>query len=223
MFSVYHRDKFSQYLLQIFDTRDEAERFVKRQYAGRFMPGRDYVYICDEQGVQVNGWEVDYMAQFEAVKTWSFGSRSSGKTWTTQLNSRPAGLLSCNCPGWTFKKKDKARWCKHTTAVAQQEGYQLQEVGQYLYIVDQRVLAAKQKYAGIATTPQQKFMALIAEYEDAIARMSQLDPGDMLRLAPEVETCKFKVESYMLLLEQHGINGMEAYESAQAKLGKVLS
>lgn len=28
-----------------------------------------------------------------------------------------SGIVSCNCPGWTFKRKGKVRSCRHTKIV----------------------------------------------------------------------------------------------------------
>ena len=48
--------------------------------------------------------------------TAEFRSSSSDKVYETRLYAD--GTTSCNCPGWTFKRGDKPRSCKHTKAVA---------------------------------------------------------------------------------------------------------
>ncbi len=46
---------------------------------------------------------------------WSFAS--SGGSTTYEVLRQPDGSLTCNCPGWTFKRKGDVRGCKHTKAV----------------------------------------------------------------------------------------------------------
>lgn len=53
------------------------------------------------------------------VKHWRFPSSSGDQTYTVILWDN--GSLSCNCKGWTFKKKDcDVRYCKHTFQVMQE-------------------------------------------------------------------------------------------------------
>jgi len=46
---------------------------------------------------------------------WAFPS-SKGTT-TYEVVRQPDGSLTCNCPGWVYKKKDAIRECKHTRLV----------------------------------------------------------------------------------------------------------
>jgi len=46
---------------------------------------------------------------------WEFPSSSSSKIYTTMRHED--GHLSCNCPGWCFKKNGKDRSCKHTNSI----------------------------------------------------------------------------------------------------------
>jgi hypothetical protein len=222
MYGVYHEDKRTRYLLKLFDDVNEAKSWVKANYGDRLWPAgdRDTVYLLDEDGNYIDSWKVDWMPVFDAVKSWNFRSSSGSGQYRTQLNA--TGLLSCNCRGWTFKKQGKPRSCKHTTEVAENEGYRLKVIGDYLFVEDKALKTAKSKFSG-ASTPEQKFMQLIAEYENAIERMAKLEPKDMLLMAEEVEICKFKVDSYLLLLEDKGVDGMAAYDAAQAKLGAIFS
>lgn len=172
------------------------------------------------------------MAQFEPIPgmVWKFPSSSGSAVHTTQVNS--TGIVSCGCPAWTkgFKKMEHFgspipyRHCKHTTDVIARQGLDVEVKGQYLFIVDQRLKQAKQKFApkgpikAVPTTPQEKFAMFIQEYEDAIAYMATLEPNQMMNAVERVQTAQFKVEGYLLLLEDKGIDGTAAYEAAQAKL-----
>jgi ATP-dependent DNA ligase len=49
------------------------------------------------------------------MKTFKFNSSSSAKVYTVKLNDD--GTTSCDCMGWTVKKLNKPRMCKHTTEV----------------------------------------------------------------------------------------------------------
>ncbi len=49
------------------------------------------------------------------MKTFKFNSSSSDKIYTTRLNDD--GTTSCDCKGWTVKKLNKPRMCKHTIEV----------------------------------------------------------------------------------------------------------
>lgn len=180
------------------------------------------------------------MAQFVAVKTWGPFPSSSPKRppYTVQLNT--TGIISCNCKGWAIRKKDKytgeglVRECQHTKLVIAQEGLRIRNRGQYQFLVDQKLAQATKKYAAATPiteiakkvvqtrTPQETFAILIAEYETALDVMAKLDPADMIQAAPAVDRARFKVEAYMLLLEQKGIDGTAAYEAAQAKAGRIM-
>jgi ATP-dependent DNA ligase len=52
------------------------------------------------------------------VRRWSFPSGSSNATYSTVLWED--GSLSCDCPGWRFKRGGQDRSCKHTIQVAGQ-------------------------------------------------------------------------------------------------------
>lgn len=62
------------------------------------------------------------MSKNPPIYTWSFESTQprAGKiiTYLTQLNGE--GVLSCDCPGWVFKKKGQPRKCRHTRAVEEE-------------------------------------------------------------------------------------------------------
>src|SRR4051812_42801324 len=152
-YSIYHHytyeagRKKGSVLLGIKGSLNDAEAWVLAQYAGRFMTGRDYVAVHDEAGTEIIKWEVDYMAQFEAMPgmRWTFASSSGSGIYTTQVNT--TGILSCNCKGWTMRKKDQPRHCKHTDEVARTQGLKLEERGQYLFLVNESLNKAKQKFA----------------------------------------------------------------------------
>jgi hypothetical protein len=49
------------------------------------------------------------------MAAWAFPSSSGSTTYETVLDEE--GMLSCNCPGFIFKKKGQARGCKHTRQI----------------------------------------------------------------------------------------------------------
>lgn len=49
------------------------------------------------------------------VTAWAFPSSSGSTTYETTLDDE--GTLSCNCPGFIFKKKGQERSCKHTRQI----------------------------------------------------------------------------------------------------------
>ena len=49
------------------------------------------------------------------LAAWAFPSSSGSTTYETVLEED--GTLSCNCPGFIFKKKGQARGCKHTRQI----------------------------------------------------------------------------------------------------------
>ncbi len=49
------------------------------------------------------------------VAAWAFPSSSGSTTYETTLDDD--GILSCNCPGFIFKKKGQERSCKHTRQI----------------------------------------------------------------------------------------------------------
>jgi hypothetical protein len=226
MFAIYHEDTVydKTVLIKVCQTEDEAREYLDLNYKHRRIEEHvkgDYVYIAKEPSGPVVRWKVKYMPQFEALKSWKFRSSSGSGVYETRLTK--TGILSCDCRGWTFKKAGKPRSCKHTDEVIRDENLTVSAVGQYWMVDDKKLSAAKQKYGNLPkTTPQQKFLQLVAEYESAVTRMAALDPKDMFDMLEEVELAKFKVESYMVLLDQKGIDGMVQYEAAQAKLGAAL-
>ena len=50
------------------------------------------------------------------VGAWAFPSSSGSTTYETTLDE--VATLSCNCPGFIYKKVGQARGCKHTRQVA---------------------------------------------------------------------------------------------------------
>jgi hypothetical protein len=222
MFAAYHVDRKGQsVLMKLFKTEAEAVDWVNDSYADRFREQRDrdtvqVVQAIGELNRIVQTWSVDYMPVFDAVKTWSFKSSSGSGSYVTQING--TGILSCNCRGWTFKKPGKARWCKHTTEVIHREGLKVIENGDYLFIDDQKLKAAKKKYSATST-----FMNLVEAYESVINRMARMDPKNWVKIADEVEVAKFKVETYMELLENKDVEGIKKYEAANRKFGQILS
>jgi hypothetical protein len=52
------------------------------------------------------------MAVHEYI-TQTFKSETSDKLYFARIE-KATGRVSCTCPGWVFKKKDKQRGCKHT-------------------------------------------------------------------------------------------------------------
>ena len=50
------------------------------------------------------------------VGAWAFPSSSGSTTYETTLDE--VATLSCNCPGFIFKKAGQTRGCKHTRQVA---------------------------------------------------------------------------------------------------------
>jgi hypothetical protein len=157
---------------------------------------------------------------FNAIRTWGpFDSNSSDSQYYVQLNE--TGFLSCQCRGWTIYK-DRPRSCTHITDIVIPEmGYRVEGRGQYLFLHDAALAAAKMQYANpkaAVGTPQYKFAQFISEYEMAVDRMAALPPKDMYKVIPAVKEAKFKVETYLLLLQQNGIDGTAQYEAVQNKL-----
>lgn len=245
-FSVIHRYWFDknkatgQYrktgtvLLCLKPTLKEAEDMVEAAYSGRFMSGRDKVEIYNEQGAKVAEWEVDFMPQFEAIQGMvkTYPSSSGSGSYTAQVNT--TGIVSCQCMAWTrgFKKMSHPgsatpyRHCKHTDALASDLGIETEVKGQYIFRIDPKIAKAKQKFSAPAaktpTGPQEKFMLLVKDYEDAIAIMAALEPSEMYQAAAAVEMAKFKVESAILVLEQMGINAdVSAAAAINARLEAI--
>ena len=59
------------------------------------------------------------MAKDPPIYTWGFESSKprAGRIVTYLTQIQGSGVLSCDCPGWTIKKKDKPRQCRHTKSV----------------------------------------------------------------------------------------------------------
>lgn len=229
-----NRKKEGKVLIAIKDTLPQAEALLAALYQNRLMPGRDYARIYDEHGTQIVSWEVDYMAQFEAVPGMTISTPSSSnpkKSYITQLNT--TGIVSCGCRAWTMGWKkmnhpgslEPYRHCTHTDELIRRFNLNVEVKGQYLMQIDPKVAAAKKKFAAKPaqkpTGPQEKFALLVQEYEEAINIMAALEPDQMYQAAAAVEAAKFKVESYLLLLEQHGIDGTPQFLAAEAKLAAV--
>lgn len=68
------------------------------------------------------------------MKQFAFPSSSSDKTYHTMIGDN--GLLSCDCPGWTVKKLNKVRECKHTKKVAGDLGLSLIERDGQWFVMD---------------------------------------------------------------------------------------
>jgi hypothetical protein len=241
-YSVYHHytwdagRKKGTVLLCFKPTLKEARDFIQDAYRGRFMTGRERVCIHDDTGFIQESYEVDYMAQFEAMPGMkkSYPSSSGSGSYTAQVNT--TGIVSCGCMAWTrgFKKMAHPlsgapyRHCKHTDALAQQLGFSVEVKGQYLFMIDPKIAKAKQKFsvpaAVKATGPQEKFMLMVREYEEAIAIMAALEPSEMYQAAAAVEMAKFKVESAILVLEQMGIGNIPGFDvsAINAKLDGVI-
>ena len=49
------------------------------------------------------------------IAAWAFPSSSGSTVYETTLDEE--GDLSCNCPGFIFKKKGQERSCKHTRQI----------------------------------------------------------------------------------------------------------
>ena len=49
------------------------------------------------------------------MRTHEFKSRSSDRVYQVIENE---GKVSCNCPGWIFKRAGKPRGCRHTAQIA---------------------------------------------------------------------------------------------------------
>jgi hypothetical protein len=220
-------------LIGLTDTLEEAEQTVWQLYEGRAKKGEDLVAIHDETGKAVKVWEVQYqpmlIAKAGMVRAYP-SSSNPNKSYTAQVNTN--GVVSCPCPAWTkgFKKMSHTgspipyRHCKHTDMLEDDLGFETEIKGQYLLMIDPKIAAAKVKYAtkaGKATGPQAKFAVLVKEYEEAIAVMAALDPAEMYQAAAAVEVAKFRVEAFMVLLEQHGIDGNDQFMAAEAKLEEV--
>jgi hypothetical protein len=53
--------------------------------------------------------------ELTVAKVWEFPSSSGSAVYQTKQYTN--GFVSCNCKGWTMKKGDNPRQCKHTHMV----------------------------------------------------------------------------------------------------------
>jgi ATP-dependent DNA ligase len=67
-----------------------------------------------------------------SIQEWTFKSSSSPATYTARLADD--GKLLCNCKGWTMRRGDKARQCKHTKEVAIRMGANVIERGEFAFV-----------------------------------------------------------------------------------------
>lgn len=86
------------------------------------------------------------------MRQFDFPSSSSDKIYHTLINDN--GLLSCDCPGWTVKKLNRPRFCKHCQKVAQDENLTLVDRdGQMFVIAAGTTNPYRQRYvSGAAST-----------------------------------------------------------------------
>lgn len=68
------------------------------------------------------------------MQKFEFASSSSDKTYTAVVGDD--GRLGCNCTGWTIKRGDKPRECKHTKAVVTENKLTVERRGEYLYVTN---------------------------------------------------------------------------------------
>lgn len=73
-----------------------------------------------------------------AQQTWTFPSSSGNATYTTQLNED--GSLTCDCRGWTMKRPDKPRECKHIKGLIKDNGWPRTVVGDLIVIDPSKVV-----------------------------------------------------------------------------------
>lgn len=70
-----------------------------------------------------------------ALQTWDFPSKSKPSlNHTARLDV--AGLISCSCPAWQFKRSGKGRTCPHLRAVVNElsaRGARIEQVGDHTY------------------------------------------------------------------------------------------
>ena len=241
MFKVYHVDIHNKTLTHVAATEDAARAYIMKAYTGRFKAGQDHVVIEDEEGRNYGFFSVEWGMTLVAVKKWGpYKSSSAGKPkkppkpgskprkvldeYWVQLNDN--GMLSCQCMGWAIHKGTPEapvpRTCKHLKDVAAQENLPLVGIGQYFFVDDKKLKAAKLKWSG-PSAAEQKLMFLIAAYEKMVNKMAALDPMDMLLMADEVRTAKFKVEAYLDQLENVGPEALAKFDAAQQKLGEALA
>jgi hypothetical protein len=55
------------------------------------------------------------ITKVQVVRTWTFRSGSSTSVYEVIMYSD--GSLSCDCKGWTIKRQDRERTCKHVREV----------------------------------------------------------------------------------------------------------
>lgn len=52
------------------------------------------------------------------VRTWSFSSKSRPEAYPYETILWSDGSLTCDCQGWTIKKKNVERTCRHVRSVS---------------------------------------------------------------------------------------------------------
>lgn len=65
------------------------------------------------------------------MSEWSFPSSSSDATYTARRDD--GGRMSCNCRGFTFKRGDKPRECKHIKQVIADQGFARSVRGEFIF------------------------------------------------------------------------------------------
>jgi len=88
-----------------------------------------------------NGKKVTMANADEPVFTWALKSskpRLGGAHITYEVRLKENGDVTCNCPGWAFKRPGKARGCKHTNIVGAeaQDIYKKYKKGEMLPVLD---------------------------------------------------------------------------------------
>lgn len=88
-----------------------------------------------------NGKKVTMVNADEPVFTWALKSskpRLGGAHIVYEVRLKENGDVTCNCPGWAFKRPGKARGCKHTHIVGSEaeEIYKKYKKGEMLPVLD---------------------------------------------------------------------------------------
>ena len=107
------------------------------------------------------------------MREWAFPSSSSSKIYTTQINDS-SGLLSCSCPGWTVKKLNKVRSCKHTVKVIADEKLVVNEVDGQQFV---RFGLLPMQAAKVIPSPATIRKQVVAENKEAIEILKSYDSG----------------------------------------------
>jgi ATP-dependent DNA ligase len=94
-------------------------------------------------------------------QTWTFPSSSGTAVYTAHLADD--GKLLCDCRGWTMKKANAARHCKHTKQIVAEMKADTMEKGEFTYLVVGYTLTPKRRADWCGTS------AVIAERRTEIA------------------------------------------------------